>query len=158
MHIFHAEQINKCKSWVESLIYVTFFFRQSKYIQLRFWVSQKIFSKNITHVFYTYIFNFRWKKCYIINFYFDILLEKNLPTSRAHSHCALRSQVWARLRRAIRSSRSVILDRRAARSGIFERRASRSVLSGPRASRSVLCSSHTFKFISYNLILKLKPT
>ena len=26
-----------------------------------------------------------------------------------------------------------------------------------RASRSVLCSSHTFKFISYNLILKLKP-
>ena len=25
-----------------------------------------------------------------------------------------------------------------------------------RASRSVLCSSHTFKFISYNLILKLK--
>ena len=40
-----------------------------------------------------------------------------------------------------------ILDRRAARSGIFER----------RASRSVLCSSHTFKFISYNLILKVKP-
>ena len=58
------------------------------------------------------------------------------------------SQVWARLGRAIRSSRSVILDRRAARSGIFER----------HASRSVLCSSHTFKFISYNLILKLKPT
>ena len=26
-----------------------------------------------------------------------------------------------------------------------------------RASRSVLWSSHTFKFISYNLILKLKP-
>ena len=47
-----------------------------------------------------------------------------------------------------RASRSVILDRRAARSGIFER----------RTSRSVLCSSHTFKFISYNLILKLKPT
>ena len=45
---------------------------------------------------------------------------------------------------------------RAARSGIFERRASRSVLSGPRASRSVLFSSHTFKYISYNLILKLK--
>ena len=43
-------------------------------------------------------------------------------------------------------------------SGIFERCASRSVTSGPRASRSVLCSSHTFKFISYNLILKLKPT
>ena len=39
----------------------------------------------------------------------------------------------------------------------FDRRASHSVLSEPRASRSVLCSSHTFKFISYNLILKLKP-
>ena len=39
----------------------------------------------------------------------------------------------------------------------FNRRASRSVFSGPRASRSVLCSSHTFKFISYNLILKHKP-
>ena len=39
----------------------------------------------------------------------------------------------------------------------FDRRASRSVLSGPRASRSVFCSSHTFKFISYNSILKLKP-
>ena len=48
-------------------------------------------------------------------------------------------------------------DRRASRSGMFERRASHSDLSGPRASRSVLCSSHTFKFISYNLILKLKP-
>ena len=31
--------------------------------------------------------------------------QKNLPASRAHSHCALRSQVWARLGRAIRSSR-----------------------------------------------------
>ena len=39
----------------------------------------------------------------------------------------------------------------------FDRRASRSVLSGPRASRSFFCSSHTFKFIYYNLILKLKP-
>ena len=39
----------------------------------------------------------------------------------------------------------------------FDRRASRSILSGPRASRSVFYSSHTFKFISYNLILKLKP-
>ena len=55
------------------------------------------------------------------------------------------------------SSRSVELDRHVARSGIFERHASRSDLSGPCASRSVLCSSHTFKFISYNLILKLKP-
>ena len=54
-----------------------------------------------------------------------------------------------------RASRSVIIDRRTARFGIFERRASRSDLSGPRASRSVLCSSHTFKFISYNLILRL---
>ena len=39
----------------------------------------------------------------------------------------------------------------------FNRCASRSVLSEPRASRSVLYSSHTFKFISYNLILKLRP-
>ena len=39
----------------------------------------------------------------------------------------------------------------------FDRRAARSVLSEPRASRSVLCSSHKFKFISYNFILKLKP-
>ena len=39
----------------------------------------------------------------------------------------------------------------------FDRCALRSVLPGPRASHSVLCSSHTFKFISYNLILKLKP-
>ena len=60
---------------------------------------------------------------------------------------SLRSQVRARLGRAIWSSRSVMLDGRAARS----------VLSGPRASRSFLCSSHTFKFIYYNLILKLKP-
>ena len=30
------------------------------------------------------------------------------------------------------------------------------ILSGPSASRSVLCSLHTLKFISYNLILKLK--
>ena len=38
----------------------------------------------------------------------------------------------------------------------FDLRASRFALSGPRASRSFLCSSHTFKFIYYNLILKLK--
>ena len=46
------------------------------------------------------------------------------------------SRVWARLGRAIWSSR-------------FTLRSS-------WTSRSVLCSSHTFKFISYNLILKLK--
>ena len=41
--------------------------------------------------------------------------------------------------------------------GTFSLRASRSVILDRRAARSVLCSSHTFKFISYNLILKLKP-
>ena len=38
----------------------------------------------------------------------------------------------------------------------FDRYASRSVLFRPCASRSVLHSSHTYKFISCNLILKLK--
>ena len=77
-------------------------------------------------------------------------IKKKICSLRRHiliERSSLRSQVWARLGRTIWSSRSVILYRRAARSGLFER----------RASRSVLCFSHTFKFISYNLILKLKP-
>ena len=59
---------------------------------------------------------------------------KNLPASRAHFRPA-----------QLASLASLNAPR------------ARSVLSGPRASRSVLCSLHTFKFIYYNLILKLKP-
>ena len=64
--------------------------------------------------------------------------ERNLPALRAHSHRAQLASL-------------------ASLSAPFDRRAARYVLSGPRALRSVLCSLHTFKFISYNLILKLKP-
>ena len=74
--------------------------------------------------------------------------KKNLPASR---HILI-----ARFARKFERAYGARFDRRASRSGIFERRASRSVLSGPRASRSVFYSSHTFKFISYILILKLK--
>ena len=42
---------------------------------------------------------------YELLIFLNILKQKNLPASRAHSHCALRAQVWVRLGRAIRSSR-----------------------------------------------------
>ena len=62
---FHAEQIFHGKSWMKSLIYFIYFFRQSKSLftlinfkcnELRFRILRSIHSDNITHVFYPLIY------------------------------------------------------------------------------------------------------
>ena len=73
-------------------------------------------------------------KFHLNKIFCSCLLKEKICPLRGHiliARFARSSQVWARLGRAIWSSRFAL--------------------------RSVLCSLHTFKFIYYNLILKLKP-
>ena len=68
------------------------------------------FYSNLTcrNLSYFYLRRLFWPT--FLFFWFQALKksEKNLPASRAHSHRALRSQVWARLGRAIWSSRCAL--------------------------------------------------
>ena len=116
----------------------------------------KINQEDIFKTFFTNCYFLIWQFLFLVSFC-SLTIEKFSAFSRKNP-ALLEVTFFMNKREEKKSARFAgTFSSRAARSGIFERRASRSVLSGPRASRLVLCSSHTFKFISYILILKLKP-